>query len=178
MSLWREMNDVLNRLELMSDVAAPNPSPSGGGKPGSRVLSMTDVPPRDYWLGRWNRATDDRGRERALEGARDELASLTRRTTEADLKPESEYDRGKRINACDGWSPKEVQANIRGGVVTAREVRAHRWRRGVDPLTGYGLRDGTDPVQRLLEAGASVREVEELTQRSKSSVHRGTRRAA
>jgi hypothetical protein len=175
--LWPRMNAALNALELASEVNAPNPNATGGGKPSSRVLSFTDRPDHLHWLAKWNAAVTDRHHEDALAGA---LAALDRihgrNRAPVTLKPETDKERTARIlhRNNEGASPHEVALSMWGDI-TPRMIENARKDEGLDPATGRAWRNvesSQAKARRMLMAGSSLRVVEAATGIPRSTLHR------
>lgn len=177
--LWPRMNAALNRLELMSEAPAANPSPSAGGKPGSKILTQQGIAERDYWLAQWHRPHNPyRTRLEVVEAVEKAL----RPRPLSVVKDETQAERDKRILMAEntGWSPVDV-ARGRWGHITPRMVVQARKAAGLDPETGKPWMESESAeakARRLRASGLSVRAVAQMTGLGLATVHRIGKRAA
>ena len=158
----KPMQQVLAELELCSTVRASNMAGgTGGGKPGSVILSLTEKPPAEYWRQRWARARDDEEREDVRKGALVELKATRVGPGPVEVTEETMQERTARILARknEGWSAKEVALSER---VTERQVMDARTEAGLDPALGKAWPEDEDrnaKIHRLRAGGMSIRAI-------------------
>jgi hypothetical protein len=171
--LEQEMRQVLARLEVVSHGTIYSYAPvgtkggfgdrdGGDGRPPGGELEA----PHERWARAWNQAGDDQHkRARALQGARDELEALTRRSAPLPAKLETPAERDARIVAQRrGWSASDVAIAER---CLPRDVRRARQQADRDPETGDPLpdRDGRRLQPTGEAAEARRRRLEDLVDR-------------
>jgi DNA invertase Pin-like site-specific DNA recombinase len=178
MSLESDFRQVLAELELTSNgtTTAWNSS-RATGKPGSKLLFLSEEPPHDHFRRRWDGCASDRARELVLAAAREALEGIRHQSQRPKLKQEPPSVRERRLVASGRGVPaKEIARRERA---LDREIIAMWVKHGLNPATGWPFfdEDRDAEIRRMSEARLSVREIAQALGVSKSAVHRALGRA-
>ena len=190
MILREEMRDLLGKLEMLSHGSVQNWNSSGHGD-GSDSIPVNDngtakgeTPPHIYWRRKWDQASTDAGRQRAIDGARDELATWSGVNRERVATPDDSVVLAERIlTEGAGWPVATVTVALR---CSATLVRKTRMLAGRDVDTGdkteaigpTATLDAIEHARELLRRRVPQRAIVMLTGLSKDAVHRLSRKVA